>query len=300
MKIVEGGTKNGVFEESDGAIVYKGEKKGLHTRVFITKAGTPTYETKELGLDYEKFQKQKLDHSVIVTANEQSGFFDVVLAAMADVLPEVAAKTEHVAHGFMALVGGKMSSRKGNIITGESLIEDMRVKAFAKMEEREFENQEEKRSVADAVAVAAIKYSILKQATGKNIVFDPEQSLSFEGDSGPYLQYAHVRARAVLRKAEAEKVPAAAKRPPEEVSELERLLYRFPSVVARAQTENEPHHVTTFLTAIASAFNSWYAQGKIVDMTDDTSPYKIALTEAFAATIKNGLWLLGIQAPERM
>jgi arginyl-tRNA synthetase len=130
----------------------------------------------------------------------------------------------------------------------------MRAKALEKMEGRELGS--EKQEIADAVAVAAIKYSILKQATGKNIVFDPEQSLSFEGDSGPYLQYSYVRARAVLRKATEEKVTAAVTYPPGTDSELEHLLYRFPEIVVRAEEEKEPHYITTFLMEIASAFNS--------------------------------------------
>lgn len=305
IEMVKRGLADGVFEESDGAVVYKGEKKGLHTRVFLTSKGTPTYETKELGLDKTKFEKEKLTHSVIITANEQDGFFKVVLAAMAEVLPEVASKTQHISHGMMQLVGGKMSSRKGNVITGESLIADMRERAYKKMEERPLGDT--KHDVADAVAVAAIKYEVLKQGTGKNIVFDPEASLSFEGDSGPYLQYSYVRAQAVLRKAESEKIPALASDLIYQitelipaVSELERVLYRFPEIVERAQMEREPHHITTFLTELASAFNSWYATEKIVDSTDTLSPYRVALTQAFALTMKNGLTILGIRAPEAM
>lgn len=296
VKIVEEGLTKGIFEKSDGATVYKGEKKGLHTRVFLTSKGTPTYEAKELGLNKSKFENEKLDHSIIITANEQSGYFQVVLAAMAEVLPDVAAKTQHISHGFMQLVGGKMSSRKGNVVSGESLIEEMRAKAFAKMEGRTFESEEEKESVADAVAVAAIKYSILKQGTGKNIVFDPEQSLSFEGDSGPYLQYAYVRARSVLKKAENE--VRSTENFPNEVSMLERLLPRFPEVVERAGKEYEPHHVTTYLTELASAFNSWYAEGRILG--DEHEAYKLELTKAFALTMKNGLNALGIRVPETM
>jgi arginyl-tRNA synthetase len=298
MEIVRAGLADGIFVESEGAVVYQGEKKGLHTRVFITKAGTPTYETKELGLNKVKFEKETLDSSIIITANEIDEYFKVLLAAMAEVLPDVAARTVHVSHGFMQLIGGKMSSRKGNIVTGESLIEDMRAKAFEKMEGRDL--GEEKHAIADAIAVAAIKYSILKQATKKNSIFDPEASLSFEGDSGPYLQYSYVRAQAVLRKAKEEGIFVSPAQPPSEIAVLERLLYRFPEVVIRAHEEMEPHHVTTFLTEIASSFNSWYAKEKIVDGEDATSPYKIALTEAFAKTMKKGLWLLGIEAPERM
>ena len=102
------------------------------------------------------------------------------------------------------------------------------------------------------------------------------------------------------RKAAEEGVKGNAKGPRGDVSGLERLLYRFPETVARAEEELEPHYVTTFLTELAGAFNSWYAKEKIVDAADETSPYKVALTAAFALTMKNGLSLLGIQAPEKM
>lgn len=298
IEVVKEGLEKKIFEESDGAVVYKGEKVGLHTRVFITKAGTPTYETKELGLDKTKFEKEKLDHSVIVTANEQDGFFKVVLAAMAEVLPDVAAKTKHVSHGMMVLTSGKMASRKGNVITGESLIHEMRDAALGKMSEREL--GEERQEIADAVAVAAIKFEVLKQGTGKNIIFDPEQSLSFEGDSGPYLQYAHTRALSVIAKAKVEKISPSASMAPDKIDDLERVLYRFPEVVRRATEEYEPHYVTTYLTELAGMFNSWYAKEKIVDTHDPHSSYKVALTQAFATTMKNGLWILGIKAPDRM
>jgi len=307
LQIVEEGKAKGIFEESDGAIVFKGEKVGLHTRVFVTSKGTPTYEAKELGLAEMKRKLFPFDLNVTTIAVEQDGYFKVVEAAMAELWPSVAGKYTHTAFGMMQLSSGKMSSRKGNIITGESLIEEMRAKALAKMEGRVFESEEIKRDVADAVAVSAIKYSILKQSTGKNIIFDPEASLSFEGDSGPYLQYSYVRAQAVLRKAKEEKIPALSsdfiyqitERMPE-VTELERTLYRFPEAVERAEKEREPHHITTLLTELASAFNSWYATGKIVDSADALSPYKVGLAKAFALTMKNGLTILGIRAPEVM
>src|SRR3989344_9435548 len=212
-------------------------------------------------------------------------------------------KYTHVPHGMMQLTSGKMSSRKGNVITGEFLIEGIRDKVVLKMAERKLPNdsgEEGNLRNIEMITVAAIKYAILKQGTGKNIIFDPEQSLSFEGDSGPYLQYSHVRARSVLEKASSFQLLASSLKPPTEVTELERLLYRLREVVARAQKEYEPHYVTTFLTDIAGAFNSWYAKEQIVNKDDPTSAYKIALTQAFAQPMKNGLWLLGIQAPEKM
>ncbi len=296
--MVEEGLVKGVFEESEGAVVYHGERHGLHTRVFLTKGGLPTYEAKELGLASMKAAKWDFDCNITVVAVEQDEYFKVVQAALTELRPELGSKYLHVTHGMMQLSSGKMSSRKGNVVTGESLIEDMREMANEKMKERNF-NDEERKNIADAVAVAAIKYSILKQSTGKNIAFDPQKSLSFEGDSGPYLQYAHTRALSVLEKAKEAGVTAATTVPTASHNELERLLWRFPQTVERAAREYEPHHVATYLTELASLFNAWYAHEKILDGSPE-SPYKLALAQAFQITMQNGLALLGIKTPEKM
>ena len=186
-----------IFEESEGAIVFRGEKYGLHTRVFINRNGLPTYETKELGLAELKCKRVQFDRSITVTAVEQKEYFNVVFTALFLIHPEWKDIFEHIHHGMMTLPTGKMSSRKGTVVTGEALINDMIAAATEKMGGREIADPER---VAQMVAVAAIKYSVLKQTAGKNIVFDPAQSLSFEGDSGPYLQYAHARCCSVIRK----------------------------------------------------------------------------------------------------
>lgn len=289
---------DGVFEKSDGAIIFRGEPYGLHTEVFVNSQGLPTYGGKDMGVIDYKREVFPFDLSIIETGAEQQQYFKVVFKAAEKLYPELVGRQIHIGHGFLTLTTGKMSSRKGNVLTGESVLETVREAALEKMKERDL--GDDKKTIADAVAVAAIKYSILKSGTGSTIVFDPEQSLSFEGDSGPYLQYAHTRAVSVLAKAKAEKVSGSAALPPERITNLERVLYRFPEVVMRATAEYEPHHVTTYLTELAGMFNSWYAQEKIVDGADPHSPYKVALTQAFVTTMKNGLWLLGIKAPEKM
>ena len=199
-KIVAEFLKKGVFEKSENAVVFRGERFGLHTRVFITSQGLPTYETKELGLNKAKFEKEPdINQSVIVTANEQNDYFKVVLKAMEQIYPEIAAKTKHLSHGMLRFASGKMSSRTGNVITGESLISTMEDLVLEKIKDREF-SPEEKQNIARAVGVGAIKYSILRSATGSDIIYDFEKSISFEGDSGPYLQYTYARALSVLRK----------------------------------------------------------------------------------------------------
>ena len=296
--LVKEGFTKGVFVESDGAVVFPGEAHGLHTRVFLNSQGLPTYEAKELGLVQLKTEKWPFDISITTTAVEQAEYFKVVFKALSLLRPEWSDKLQHIPHGMMTLASGKMSSRKGNVITGESLINDMLALAKEKVADRQL-TDEEKDDITKAVAIAGIKYSILKQKAGKNITFEPGASLSFEGDSGPYLQYAYTRAASVLERARTERVAPATELAPREATDLERILYRFPEVVLRAREEHEPHFVTTYLIEVASTWNTWYASCKILDDSLET-PYKLAIANAVAHTLKNGLHLLGIRAPQKM
>lgn len=284
-----------VFEVSDGATVYKGEQDGLHTRVFITSQGLPTYETKDLGLAKMKADAWDFDTSITITANEQKDYFRVVKAAMAKVLPSVAPKIEHITHGMMRFAEGKMSSRTGNVVTGESLLNELIEVAKVRAAES---RADDPAKLAQEVAVAGIKYQILKQASSKDIIFDRERALSLEGDSGPYLQYAHARAQQIRAKASAEGVAPkldASLAP----SDLTRLVHRFPEIVEYASGLREPHIITNYLIELAATFNSWYAQEQILDGTP-AAPHKLALVEAFGRTLRNGLWILGIPTPEKM
>ncbi|HBV01141.1 MAG TPA: arginine--tRNA ligase [Candidatus Taylorbacteria bacterium] len=304
-KIVTEFLKKGVFEKSENAVIFRGEKFGLHTRVFITSQGLPTYETKELGLNKAKFAKEPdLSQSIIITANEQNDYFKVVLKAMEEIYPEIAKKTKHISHGMMRFASGKMSSRTGNIITGESLITAMENLVMEKIKDRELPT-EEKQKIAEAVAVGAIKYSILRAGIGSDIIYDFEKSISFEGDSGPYLEYTYARVRSVLRKANVKEglafLSLRKAKPSLGLSGglvAERLLYRFPEVVERAAKEFEPHYVATYLIELSAAFNNFYARNKIIGSEEEN--YRLALTRAVSIILKNGLYLLGIEAPERM
>jgi arginyl-tRNA synthetase len=285
-----------VFEDSDGAKVYKGEKVGLHTRVFLSAKGLPIYETKELALAYEK-QKYfpNAETFYVVTANEITEYYKVVIAAMKEIDPVIAAKMHHVPHGMMRLPDGKMSSRTGNVITGESLLADLIEAAKARAAESRAENPQQ---LAEEIAVAAIKFQVLRQGTGKDIIFEQEKALSLEGDSGPYIQYAHARCTSILHKGkEAGFLPAATVHT--DLSDLERTLYRFPDVVARAAENLEPHHVAHFLTHVAGLFNSWYAQVQVLD-DSDAVPHKLAIVRAVQQTLAQGLHFLGIKAPAQM
>jgi arginyl-tRNA synthetase len=277
-----------IFERGEGgAVIFRGERydPALHTRVFVNKEGLPTYEAKELGLAKIKYDKYHYDRSVIITGNEINEYFKVLIAAMMQIFPELAEKTMHFSHGMLRLPTGKMSSRTGDVIKAETLIEE--VKKNVKDDEK--------------VAIAAIKYMILRQSIGGDIIFDIEKSVSTEGDSGVYLQYAHARASSILEKAKEEKIKASAKLPEGwQTNEVEKLLYRFPEIVARAGAEFAPQHITSYLTELARAYNSFYGTEQIVSAEDPASSYKVALSSAFARVMANGLAILGIEAPERM
>ncbi len=293
--------EKGVLERSEGAIVFKGEKYGLHTRVFVSSNGIPTYEAKDLGLNITKFKKfPDTNRSIIVTASEQNDYFKVLLKVFSLIDEKNGQKTTHIGHGMMRFLAGKMSSRTGNVVTAESLLEDIKNLAKEKIAGRKF-TKKEVEEISEMIAVAAIKYTILRSSIGGDIAFDSTASISFEGDSGPYLQYSAVRANSILEKAKDEKITIT--NPielPEKISRLESLVLRFPDMVMRATYENGPQIIANYLIGLAGTFNSFYASQVIVDKKNKLSPYYVILTKAFLIAMTNGLWLLGIKVPEKM
>lgn len=285
-RVVRDGLSSGVFEESDGAIIYRGEKQGLHTLVFITSRGTPTYETKDVGLAFLKEERIKPDAAYIVTGAEQVGHFKVFLAALHEIAPQVAEKMHHIPHGLLRLTTGKMSSRAGNVITATGLISEII---------REASEKNADPLVAEQVAIGAIKFMILRQAPGSDIIFDPEKSLSLDGDSGPYLQYALVRAKKILTYAV---TGEGGSEEPDAPYAIERLILHYPEVIARAASELAPNLLVNYLIELASSWNSFYASEQVLGSSEEA--YKQRVARAFANTMTNGLTLLGIPTPEKM
>jgi len=284
-----------LFTESDGAVVYDGDRSGLHTRVFLNSKGLPTYEAKDIGHYKLKHDRHpNWTQSIIVTGGEQSEYFKVVYAAIKELFADAQGKhLEHIPTGFLTLSTGKMSSRKGNVLTGESIISDMEEAATEKMREPDSE-------LATKIAVAALKYQILRHGIGSNVVFDKEKALSFEGASGPYLQYTFARIQSVLKRATEAGIIADLSSAPAQAYAVEKMIEQFPSVIEKALADRAPQTVVTYLTELAAEFNSFYAVEKIADAADEFAPYKAALAQVVGQTIKQGLWSLGIAAPERM
>ncbi len=273
-----------IFVKSEGAIVFHGE----HTRVFVNSQGLPTYETKELGLNQEKFTLYNPDLSIIVTGNEIKEYFRVLMEAMKLVMPEVASKTRHVPHGMLRLSTGKMSSRTGDVITADELIADVAQKTGSEI-----------------VAIAAIKYAILKQGIGNDVIFDREKSIAVHGDTGVYLQYTYARLVSIINNAP--QPPLMDKRGsmgeivhPLELAVIKHLI-EFPDAIREATERIAPNTVALYLYELANKANRYYEEVRILDDADQNRKQaRLVLVKITADTLKRGLWILGISAPERI
>lgn len=277
-----------IFEESDGAVIFPGEKYGLSTRVFLSSRGTGLYASRDLGLMQLKDQEYKATKSVIVTAEEQRDYFRVVIKAAELCLPQLAGVTQNIATGTVKLSTGKMSSRTGEILNIDWLFEQL----TQAIEARGGEAQSE-------TIIGALRYAMLKVSIGSDVIFDIESSISLDGNSGPYLQYAHARARSILAQAEDIQELGTIEGG---FSEGERALLvkvgEYNDVVERAVEELMPHQVCTYLYELAQQFNRFYEKNRI--MNDEREAVRLSLVAIYVKTLKNGLSLLGIPAPQKM
>ena len=293
--------QKGIFEESNGAVIFPGEQYNLHTRVFINSLGLPTYEAKELGLAPTKYNDFKYDISVIITGNEINEYFKVLLAAMNATHPELGKRTKHFSHGMVKLPSGKMSSRTGKVITGEWLLDETQRQVQEIIDSNGKVPEREREMVSDNVALAAIKYSFLKSSIGKDVIFDFNESLSFEGNSGPYLQYTYARCSSVLEKSEQEHNSASV---PTQLNKEESLLLRhmikYPEIVQIAAEQFAPNLLCNYLFELAQHYNLFYQKHQILKADEETKAFRIQLTQAVASILNHGLNLLGIQTVEKM
>lgn len=293
QKLVEEHIADGVFEKSEGAVIFRGEKYGLHTRVFINSQGLPMYDAKDLGNAMLKWRDYKYDKSIIITAQEQAEYFKVMLKALEQFAPKQAKSTTHISHGMVKLNTGKMSSRTGQVVRALDLLSGVEQVVSDKAKKSKLEKTID--GCAN-VALAAIKYAFLKNRIGGDVVYDVEESLNLEGNSGPYLQYAHVRACSILDKAP--KKSTELKDLLDNESELASKLGEYNEVVQAATQQLAPHIIATYLFELAQAFNRFYEHNRIIG--DEREAPRLSLVKAYVTILKNGLSILRIPAPERM
>lgn len=279
--------KNGVYELSDGAIIFNGDKYGLHTRVFVNKEGVPTYEAKDVGLIFTKWQDYHFDKSVVITGSEQKDYMAVVLKSIEQYAPELVERTDHLTHGLVKLPGGvKMSSRKGNFL-----------KAVDVLGMVEGELKQEYDSSDNTVAIAATKYAFLKYKMGGNIIFDPKESVKMTGNSGPYLLYSAVRAKKILHNCKNNNHITDYTYNTYEKNLVKKLL-EYKDILKDAVHEMAPHKLANYLYELAQEFSRFYENCPVAGSKEESE--RIKLVQIYLSTMSHGLDLLGINIPEEM
>lgn len=288
LKTVKEQLEKGVYEISNGAVIFNGEKYGLHTRVFINNAGVPTYEAKDVGLIFTKWDDYHFDKSIVITGNEQLDYMKVVLKSIEQYAPELVARTAHLTHGLVKLPGNvKMSSRKGNFLKAVDVLD--LVKDALKSE---YDSEDE------TIALSATKYAFLKYKMGGQIIFDPKESVKMTGNSGPYLLYSAVRAKKILDKVSGVESATEIKTLESAEKILAKKLLLYKDALEEAVAEMAPHRLATYLYETAQDFSRFYEACPVAG--SDKAAERKTLVELYLAVMTHGLDILGITIPEAM
>lgn len=308
--LVQEGLDKGVFyKHEDGSVRVNLTDEGLDEKVLLRKDGTSVYMTQDLGtaqLRYEEFQPQKM---IYVVGNEQNYHFDVLKLVLGKKLAkEFGNSIHHLSYGMVELPSGKMKSREGTVVDADDLMDAMFNEAKTGTEalgKFNFE-EEEANALYEMVGLGALKYFILKVDPTKNMMFNPAESIDFNGNTAPFIQYTHARIKSLLRKAaeagiqvdESMTTPVALEG---EEKQVVKVLYKYPQTVLSAGDNFSPALIANYIYELAKQFNHFYQETPIMKEADEAKRLlRLQISKFVAATIKNGLKLLGIDAPERM
>lgn len=305
-EIVEEGLKKGIFEKSQGAVIFKGSDHDLHDRVFLNSKGYPVYEAKDLALAEKHFSEFHPDAVYHVIGPEQADYLKVVFKALEFTLPESKGKEHHLPYGWVTLKGGKMSSRTGNVVTAEDLIKEVKINIREHIESSEVKaklSPEEKEVVIEKVSMGAVKYAFLKTGRVNDIVFDMQESVSTSGDSGPYLLYIVARFKSILGKStftgHGEELFI-----PDVMESAERDLIislgEFDTARMLAVEKRDPSHIAQYLFELSQAANYFYHECPVLNAPEPTQEFRLALIEKVVHTMERGFDLLGIETVEHM
>src|ERR1700761_5386085 len=304
--IVEEGLKKEVFlEREDGSVWIDLTADGLDQKLVRRSDGTSVYITQDLGTAQLKYNDFHMDDSLYVVGNEQDYHFKVLFLILKKLGKSWAKGLYHLSYGMVDLPSGKMKSREGTVVDADDLISEMeqtakeQTEALGKVENY---SEAEKTELYHTIGMGALKYFLLKVDPKKRLLFDPNESVDFQGHTGPFIQYTHARIRSVLSRAEAdamkgEKIVSIAA----EERDLILLLTQFPEIIASASKDHNPAAIANYVYEVAKAFNKFYHERSILQAEDElTKQFRLKLSSASAKVIKKGMGLLGIEVPERM
>ncbi len=302
--VVENGLKKGVFNRDyDGAVIADLESERLTKKVILRGDGTSIYITNDLALTPHKFSKYRLDRALWVVGSEQDLYFQQLFKILELLGYPWAKDCSHLSYGMVFLPSGKMKSREGIVVDADDIMDRMIELARKEVRSREkkiAKTELEKR--AKAIGLGALKYFLLKMDSVKSLNFNPEESVSFEGNTGPYIQYTHARICSILRKARVKQFKFDADLLKDEKEKvLVRTLMDFPRVVQDAARDCKPHYIANYIYQLANQFNEFYEFLRVLQAEEPgMKEARLAVSKAAQIVLKNGLNLLGIEAPERM
>jgi len=308
--LVQEGLDKGVFyKHEDGSVRVNLTDEGLDEKVLLRKDGTSVYMTQDLGtaqLRYEEFQPQRM---IYVVGNEQNYHFDVLKLVLGKKLgKEFGNSIFHLSYGMVELPSGKMKSREGTVVDADDLMDNMFQEAKAGTEalgKFDFEADEAAR-LYEMVGLGALKYFILKVDPTKNMLFNPAESIDFNGNTAPFIQYTHARIKSLLRKAEAQGIDTNAALPDAftlegEEKQIVKMLYKYPQTVLGAGDSFSPALIANYIFDLAKQFNRFYQENPIMKEADESKRLvRLQISRFVATTLRNGMKLLGIDVPERM
>ena len=309
--LVEEGLKKGVFyRRPDNSVWIDLRNDGLDEKLLLRGDGTSVYMTQDLGTAYRRFEDNKLDDMIYVVGNEQNYHFQVLKLVLKKLgYAEWSDHITHLSYGMVELPEGKMKSREGTVVDADDLIADMVKTAremSAELGKLDGCTEEEANAVSTMVGLGALKYFILKVDPKKTMLFDPRESIDFNGNTGPFIQYTHARICSVLRKAAESGVEASREIAPEvtllpEEIDLVKMLTEYPATVKAAGENFAPSLIGAYVYDLAKQFNGYYHDHSILKEEDAaTRSMRLALAAQVARVIRNGMSLLGIDVPERM
>lgn len=299
-EIVHDGLKKGVFVEKEGAIVAALEDIGLPNKVLIRSDGTSLYVTQDIYLAWKKFQDYPLDRSIYVVASEQTLHFQQLFATLKKLEYTWASGCYHLSYGMVLLPEGKMKSREGTVVDADALMDDLFSLAKEEIHKRHQDissHELEKRS--RQVSLAALKFHMLKIDAVKDLVYNPKEAISFEGETGPYVQYTHARICSILRKAVSIPEHITPHYSPQEAAIISQL-EKFPAVVLHAAEQYKPSQICRYLLDLSQAVNSYYHEVPILQASEDERNARLYMISSIRIVLENGLRLLGIEAPSEM